>query len=146
MSRNVRIMRCAPEDVFAVLNDGWLFPSWVVGASRMRDVSSDWPRQDAHLHHSFGAWPVLIDDTTTVLEFDPPRRLVLRARGWPIGEAHVVLDVKPRGEGCVVRMQEYATAGPGALIPPPLLDVGLHWRNRETLRRLAYLAEGGAGR
>jgi len=139
-------MNCAPEDVFAVLGDGWLFPAWVVGASRMRDVADTWPREGSRLHHSFGVWPFVIDDTTSVLEFDPPRRMVLQARGWPIGEARVTLDVKPRGEGCVVRLQEFAAEGPGSFIPQPLLDPALMVRNAETLRRLAHLAEGGAGR
>jgi hypothetical protein len=85
---------------------------------------------------------VLINDTTIVEEYDPPRRLVLRAKGWPIGEARVVIDVKPRGRDSVVRMQEEAIAGPGRLIPAPLIDLALHWRNDETLHRLAYLAEG----
>lgn len=146
MARSVRVMNCAPEDVFAVLNDGWLFPAWVVGASRMRDVADTWPRKGSRLHHSFGVWPFVIDDTTSVLEFDPPRRMVLQARGWPIGEARVTLDVKPRGDGCVVRLQEFAAEGPGSFIPQPLLDPALMVRNAETLRRLAHLAEGGAGR
>ncbi|MET3468425.1 SRPBCC family protein [Microbacterium sp. NPDC006705] len=146
MSRNVRLMRCAPEDVFAVLNDGWLFPAWVVGASRMRDVSPAWPQKGSRLHHSFGVWPFVIDDSTSVLEFDPPHRMVLQARGWPIGEAHITIDVKPRGDDCVVRIQEVAAEGPGSFIPQPLLDLPLHVRNAETLRRLAHLAEGGAGR
>jgi len=150
MARNVRLMRCLPEDVFAVLADGWLFPSWVVGASRMRDVAEAWPASGARLHHSFGVWPMLIDDSTSVLEYDPPRRMVMQARGWPIGEARITIDVKPRVvdglAGCVVRMQEVAAEGPGAAIPQPLLDLPLLWRNMETLRRLAYLAEGGAGR
>jgi hypothetical protein len=139
-------MHCAPEDVFAVLNDGWLFPAWVVGASRMRDVGEAWPQKGSKLHHSFGVWPFVIDDSTSVLEFDPPRRMVLQARGWPVGEAHITIDVKPRGDDCVVRLQEVAAEGPGSLIPQPLLDLPLHVRNAETLRRLAHLAEGGAGR
>ena len=44
MSQNVRVLRCTPEDVFAALGDGWLYPSWVVGASRMREVDETWPR------------------------------------------------------------------------------------------------------
>ncbi|WP_214466286.1 SRPBCC family protein [Microbacterium flavescens] len=144
MSRNVRELRCTPEDVFRVLSDGWLYPSWVVGASRMRDVDEAWPSAGAELHHSFGAWPMLLDDKTVVEECDPPRRLVLRARGWPIGEARVTIDVKARGEQSVVRIQEEAVAGPGRYVPDVLLDVLLHWRNTETLHRLAYLAEGMA--
>jgi hypothetical protein len=43
-----------------------------------------------------------------------------------------------------VRIQEEAIAGPGRLVPRALMDVMLHWRNAETLHRLAYLAEGRA--
>ena len=142
MSSNVRAMNCSPESVFAVLGDGWLFPSWVVGASRMRQVDADWPMEGSKLSHSFGVWPALIDDDTTVLEYDFPRRMVMQPKGWPIGEARVTIDVKPRGRGSVVRIQEDAVEGPGAFVPKPLLDVGLHIRNVETLRRLAFIAEG----
>lgn len=91
---------------------------------------------------SFGAWPALIDDVTVAETYDPPRRMVVRAKGWPIGEARVTIDVKPRRLETVVRLQEEAVAGPGRLLPSPLLDIGLHARNTETLHRLVYLAEG----
>lgn len=144
MSVNARVMRCTPDDVFRVLGDGWLFPAWVVGASRMREVDEAWPNVGATLHHSFGVWPVLIDDSTVIEALDAPRHIRMRPKGWPIGEARVTIDVKPRGEGCVVRIQEEAIAGPGRLVPRFLLDIVLSWRNRETLHRLAYLAEGMA--
>ena len=142
MSRNVREMACAPESVFEVLAEGWLFPTWVVGASRMRDVDADWPAVGSRLHHSFGAWPVLINDETVSTEWDPPRRAVMVATGWPIGEARISIDVKARGEGSVVRLQEEAIAGPPRYLPDRLFDLLLHRRNAETLHRLAYLAEG----
>ncbi|RUR03293.1 SRPBCC family protein [Labedella endophytica] len=144
MSTNTRVMACRPEDVFGVLNDGWLFPVWVVGASRMRDVDDAWPYEGSHLQHSFGVWPLLINDKTTVLEYDAPRRLVIQPSGWPIGEARVTLEVQPHRKGCLVRITEKAVKGPGALIPAPLLDIPLYMRNHETLRRLAYIAEGKA--
>jgi uncharacterized protein YndB with AHSA1/START domain len=146
MSRNTRLFACTPEDVFRVLADGWQFPSWVVGSSRMRDVAEEWPRPGSRLQHSFGVWPVLIDDATIAFEYDPPRRLVLKARGWPIGEARVELQVKSHPEGALVRIQEEAVTGPGRLIPRWVLDVFLQLRNAETLHRLAYLAEGQAAR
>lgn len=146
MSRNVRVLRATPEDVFRVLANGWLYPSWVVGASRMREVEEAWPAAGSALHHSFGVWPALIDDKTVVEVYEPPRRMVMRARGWPIGEARVTIDVKPRGDGSVVRIQEEAVAGPGRFVPEALMDIALHWRNDETLHRLAYLAEGTAVR
>jgi hypothetical protein len=135
-------MKCTPADVFAVLGDGWLFPTWVVGASRMRDVDAAWPAVGSKLQHSFGVWPAVIDDETTVLEFEPGRRMVMQPSGWPLGEAQVTLEVKPHREGCVVRITEKAVKGPGALVPPAILDVALYVRNVETLRRLAYIAEG----
>ena len=144
MAENVRRIDATPEQVFAVLADGWLYPSWVVGASRIRGVHETWPGEGAELHHSFGVWPVLINDKTVLLEWDPPRRAVLRAHGWPIGEAQVTIEVKPSGTGSLVRIIEDAAEGPGRLVPSPIRRIGLRIRNRETLQRLAYLAEGGA--
>lgn len=144
MSRNTRVFHCPPESVFAVLASGWLFPSWVVGASRMRTVDADFPHVGAQLHHSFGLWPLVIDDRTTVLEWDPPRRMIIQAAGWPMGEARVRLEVEPHPRGAKVRIHEAAVKGPGTLIPRPLLHAGLWLRNIETLRRLAHMAQAGA--
>jgi hypothetical protein len=144
MSVNYRFIEATPDEVFAVLANGWLYPSWVVGASRMRDVDDAWPVEGARLFHSFGVWPLLINDSTSILEWDPPSHMKIKARGWPIGEAHVTLDVKPRRDGCVVRIGEDAVRGPGRYIPEPLRRLMLHARNTETLQRLAFLAEGGA--
>lgn len=137
-------MACRPHDVFDVLADGWLYPTWVVGASRMREVDEHWPAEGAKLHHSFGVWPMLLNDETVVREWDPPRRAVISPKGWPVGEALVTIDVRPRSRGCIVRIQEKAQKGPAALVPNALLDVLLHARNIETLRRLAFVAEGRA--
>jgi len=142
MATNYRLINASPEDVFQVLADGWLFPSWVVGASRIRGVDATWPAPEAKLHHSFGVWPLVIDDTTSLVEWDPPRHVKFQARGWPIGEAEVTLDIKLRSAGCIVRMHEDAAKGPGRLVPKPFRDVGLLIRNREALQRLAWLAEG----
>jgi hypothetical protein len=145
MAVNYRPMDCPPDRVFAVLADGWLYPSWVVGAARMRAVDDAWPAEGSSLHHSVGPWPALLDDSTSVLEWDPPRRAVLKARGWPIGEAQIAIDVQARGTGCLVRITEEATAGPTRFMPGPVRNTLIAIRNTETLRRLAYLAEGGAG-
>ena len=144
MARNVRLMRCAPEDVFRVLANGWLYPLWVVGASRMRDVAEEGPAEGATLHHSFGSWPALVNDTTIMRVWDPPRRAVFEPHGGPIGIARVAVDVKARGDMCVVRLQEEPVTGPTTLLPDVVFDAITRWRNAETLHRLAYLAEGGA--
>jgi hypothetical protein len=147
MSSTEKLFRCSPEDIFSVLSDGWSFASWVVGASRIRDVDSTWPAKDSEIHHSVGSWPLLLDDTTSVADIDAPHSLTLRARAWPFGEAHVVLECEPAGEGVTrVTMHEESASGPAKLLPQFLVDPILHARNTEALRRLAYLAEHGAAR
>ena len=142
MSTTTRTVSATPEQVWEVLSDGWLYPLFVVGASRMRAVDDSWPAVGSRLHHSVGSWPVLIDDTTEVLEVDEGRRLLLKARGWPAGEAHVEISLRPDGDATVVTMVEDATSGPGVLVPKPLRDAQLHWRNVEALQRLAFVVEG----
>jgi hypothetical protein len=144
MAVNYRVMQCEPRHVFDVLANGWVYPSCVVGASRMRDVDEGWPQPGTAIHHSFGVWPMLLDDTTSMLEWDPPRHAMMKARGWPIGEAHVTIDVRERSGVSNVRMIEDVVSGPARLIPGPVRETGTHARNSETLRRLAYLAEGYA--
>jgi uncharacterized protein YndB with AHSA1/START domain len=130
------------EAVWAVLADGWLYPSWVVGASRMRAVDPAWPGVGAQLHHSVGTWPLLLNDTTTVLACVPKRELVLRARGWPMGEAEVQVTLQDHVGGCEVVMSEDVRSGPARLLPGPARTAMIAPRNSESLRRLAYLAEG----
>ena len=142
MSRTSRPISATPEQVWSVLADGWLYALFVVGAARMRDVDEGWPAVGTRLHHSVGTWPLLIDDTTEVLEVEENQRILLLARGWPAGQAHVEISLRPRGTDTVVTIVEQATAGPGALIPKAVLDPQLHVRNIETLRRLAFVVEG----
>ena len=140
-----RRLNCSPEQVFAVLCDGWTYPVWVVGASRMRSVDEGWPTPGTKLHHSFGVWPLLINDTTEVLELESDRRLVLEARGWPVGTARVEITVEAAGGGALVSIAEDISDGPAGLVPQPVRVAGIDIRNHETLRRLALLAEGPDG-
>lgn len=137
-----RVMTCAPQAVLDVLSDGWTYVTWVVGASRIRAVDADWPAVGSHVHHSVGAWPLLIDDDTTVEERVVGRSLQLKVRAWPTGEGRVLIEVLPHTDGCEVRITEAAVGGPAVLIPAPVEGAVLHWRNTESLRRLAFLAEG----
>jgi uncharacterized protein YndB with AHSA1/START domain len=141
MSANTRLVHATPEDVWEVLADGWLYPLWVVGASRMRDVDESWPELGSRIQHSVGVWPALIDDHTRVLEVTPGHHLKLRARGWPLGEADVDLTLEAQGAETLVTIREDAVAGPGVLVPEPIKGLGIKWRNTETLHRLALIAE-----
>jgi uncharacterized protein YndB with AHSA1/START domain len=137
-----RTIHAEPAKVWAVLADGWLYPSWVVGASRMREVEDSWPAPGSKLHHSVGVWPWLLDDHTEVLGCEPQQRLRLKAHGWPAGAAEVVIELTPAGDGTEVTIREDAVAGPATLVPAPLRQLGVVPRNKEALRRLSFLAEG----
>jgi len=131
----------SPEQVFAVLADGWTYSGWVVGAAHIRAVDEEWPAEGSAIHHSVGAWPLLIEDETRVLEIDPPRRLVLEAQLWPLGEAQVTLELAPApGGGTRATMSEVIVAGPGRLFRSKAQDLALMARNRECLRRLGDMA------
>lgn len=142
MSTNTRLIQASPEMVWDVLADGWLYPLWVVGATRMREVDDHWPAVGAKLHHSAGVWPLVLDDNTEVLAVDPGRSVKLRARGWPMGEAEVAITLTPEGLGTRVDLTEDAVKGPGLLAPKFVRHLMIKWRNVEALDRFAHIAEG----
>ncbi|MGN6131971.1 MAG: SRPBCC family protein [Nocardioidaceae bacterium] len=144
MNEVSRVFRCSPEAVFDVLSDGWSYATWVVGAARIRRVDEGFPAPGTKVHHSIGLWPVLLSDDTEVEEFDPPRKAQLLARAWPGGEARVVLTCEPVAEGTEVTMRERVVNGPASLIPGVVQDAMLRARNKESLMRLAFLAERAA--
>ena len=86
-------------------------------------------------------WPLVVDDDTEVLACEPGRRLRLRARGWPMGEAEVEIVLTAADEHTRVQITEDAVSGPAALIPAVVRHPAISLRNTETLRRLAFVAE-----
>ncbi len=118
MQTTSRVLETDIDTVWSVLGDGWLFPLFVVGASRMREVDDAWPAPGSRLHHSVGSWPALLDDDTEVLDADPPSRLRLRARAWPSGEAEVEFTLEAQGSSTLVQLSEDAVAGPGTSSRP----------------------------
>lgn len=139
VSRSVAAPRA---DVWDLLCDGWFYPLWVVGASRMRDVDSVWPEPGSQLHHSVGNWPLLIDDQTEVLETVARQSLRLKAHSWPAGAAEVFIALQDDPAGTLVTIWEDAVEGPGTLVPRVLRQLAMVPRNTESLRRLAFIAEG----
>ncbi|WP_104481416.1 SRPBCC family protein [Actinokineospora auranticolor] len=130
----------SPDVVWAVLADGWMYASWVVGASHIRSVDSGWPAVGARIHHSVGAWPLLIHDSTEVRESRAGEVLELEARLWPAGSALVRLELAAVDGDTEVTMVEQVRRGPFSALPDRLLDALLVPRNREALARLTDLA------
>jgi hypothetical protein len=133
------------RNVWSVVANGWMYSGWVVGASRIRDVDDGFPRSGANLHQSIGPWPLIVNDVTTVVEADEPERLVLQVRSRPFGEGRVRLRLTSTSPATTrVEMDEEVTRGPLRWVPRQAQAPLVNWRNRESLRRLAHLAERGA--
>ncbi|WP_223252927.1 SRPBCC family protein [Arthrobacter sp. AFG7.2] len=146
MSTVSQLFNSPAADVWKVVADGWLYSGWVVGASRIRAVDDTWPSAGARLHHSVGAWPLVINDSTRVTAVEPGKSLELLARGWPMGEAKIIISLEDRGDQCLVTISEDAIRGPGRKVPKVMRDPMITVRNRETLKRLELMAAGGAGK
>jgi len=140
MARNTIHVDAPPEAVFEVLADPRLYGSWVVGASVSKEVEGRWPEVGALLHHS---QMMVLHDTTTVLEMDPARRLVLEARARPLIVARVEVKLEPAGDGTHLVLDETATGGLAGALPHAFTDALIHLRNREAVRRLKRLTEIG---
>jgi hypothetical protein len=128
--------------VWAVLADGWTYSQWVVGNSRMRAVSRDWPNAGSRIEHSIGVWPLLLDDHTVSEDCLPLDRLVLLAKGRPLGKARITMrlfDIE--GGGCRIEMAEVPVGAPMGWVPNRLALAAAIPRNRECTWRLAAIAE-----
>lgn len=134
-------IEATPAQVFEVLSDGWYYPTWVVGTSHVRAVEATWPEVGSRLFHASGVWPASLRDETRVEESIPGRRLVMTARGQPLGEARVSVELSDERGGTQVALTETPVSGPGRWLHNPLTDAALRRRNVETLARLAALAE-----
>ena len=63
------------DEVWAVLADPWSYATWVVGTVKIRDADPGFPAVGCKLHHAVGAWPLLLEDETEILECEPDHRL-----------------------------------------------------------------------
>jgi uncharacterized protein YndB with AHSA1/START domain len=140
MAHNTIHVDVPPQAVWEVVADPRLYGNWVVGASTTRAVEGRWPEPGAVLHHT---QLMLINDTTTVLESEPPRRLVLEARARPLVVAHVDIKLEPEDGGTRVILDEWPAGGLMAALPRAVSDALLHVRNEESVRRIKRLAEIG---
>jgi uncharacterized protein YndB with AHSA1/START domain len=134
-------INATPAAVYEVLSDGWEYSQWVVGTSHVRAVDAAWPQPGSKLHHAVGAWPLVLRDHTEMLQAEPNKRMLMTARGWPVGEAQVEILLEPEGDGTKFTIREDPSGGAGWLLRNPLGDALICRRNAETAARLAALAE-----
>jgi uncharacterized protein YndB with AHSA1/START domain len=141
MARNTIEVQAPVEAVWAVLADPRLYAIWVVGAAAVRKVDGTWPEPGSAFHHTQA---VMIRDTTSVLESDPPRRIKLEARTRPFLVVIVEVTLEDAGPGRThIIVDEWASAGPLARLPRVATDAAIHLRNLIGVQRLKRLAEIG---
>jgi NAD(P)-dependent dehydrogenase (short-subunit alcohol dehydrogenase family)/uncharacterized protein YndB with AHSA1/START domain len=142
MARNRVHIDASPENVFAVLADPEHYPEWVVGAAGIRDYDESFPAVGSRFHHKVGSWPVGVKDHTEVIEVEPPRRIVLKAKARPLGTATIAIDLRESAGGTEVAMEEVPGDRLSALLAGnPIADTVLRVRNAEALMRLRRLVE-----
>lgn len=139
MARNEMHVRAPVEAVFDLLCTGRRYAEWVVGAKRIRSVDADWPRPGSRFHHTVGFGPLKLDDSTSVVSVDAPRRIVLDARARPLGRATVAVELEEHDGGTRVVMYEELARAPQLV--KRAVDWMIHLRNTEGLRRLSTLFE-----
>ncbi|MFC4003295.1 SRPBCC family protein [Prauserella oleivorans] len=142
-----RVFPASPDEVFAVLADGWCYAGWVVGNAHIRQVDRDWPAEGSRIHHSAGVWPLQVPDVSTVVAVRPGELLDLDARLWPFGRARVRLNLRPEPDGnTTVVLEEQAVTGPLSVVPAAVQALFLKPRNTEALSRLADIVVGRRAR
>ncbi|CAN5749171.1 SRPBCC family protein [soil metagenome] len=139
VSRDIAASR---QRVWTVLADGWSYSGWVVGNSRIRAVSANWPAPGSKILHSIGSWPAVIDDETVVLSAETGHELVLLAKVRPAAQARITLRLSDLpDDGCRVEMSEVAVSRPLRWVPDAVQLLGVAPRNRECTWRLAMIAQ-----
>jgi uncharacterized protein YndB with AHSA1/START domain len=139
MAITSRDIPASPVQVWSVLADGKKYAEWVVGADKVREVDGDWPDKDSKFRHTVGVGFMKLRDSTSVLECDPFRRLVLEARVRPFGRARVELELAVSDGGTRIMMTEDPVSPSLLRATKRLFDPLIHVRNVEALRRLANL-------
>jgi len=130
-----------PERVFAVLADWRSYGDWVVGSRKIRGADPGFPAAGTRFHHQVGVGPLNLNDHTSVMEVDQPRKLILKAKARPLGTAIVEMEMRREAGGTRVYMREDPGDPLSAFVFQPLTHLLVRGRNVESLKRLKRLAE-----
>jgi uncharacterized protein YndB with AHSA1/START domain len=141
VAHNSIAVSAPPEAVFAVLDDPYAYPRWVVGARRIRRVDSNWPAVGSKFHHAIGNSAAELHDSSKILERVPPSRMVLEVRFRPTGVATVEIKIEGDGDHTIVTITESPTCGPISHLPRLVTDPLLFVRNALSLQRLRHEVE-----
>lgn len=141
VARNERYIAVSPSSVFEVLADARQYGYVVAGSKEIRDSDPRWPRKGAEFHHTVGYGPLSVKDTTQVVEVDSPQMLRVIAGAKLLGKAEVTFELEEHDGGTRVTLVEDPLVPKVAYPLTPPVHLLTRLRNKETLRRLAEIAE-----
>ncbi len=95
------------EVVWDAVVDVRSYPTWLIGARRIRRVDPDWPAPGSAFHHEVGFGPIRIADRTRCDAIDPPRRLELDVRALPLVHGKVTFELTPSSGSTDLTMEEH---------------------------------------
>ena len=132
-----------PEKVFEILSEPDNYAYWVVGSKEIRDADANWPAVGSKFHHTVGFGPISVKDHSVVEVSTSPNYLQLKVKARPLGTGRVKMRMDPVSGGKThVTMIEDAADTLTAILFNPLTHLAVRGRNKESLARLAALAEG----
>ena len=140
VAKNEIEIAASPERVWEVLSDPQAYREWVLGAKEIRGADERFPETGSELHHTVGAGPLTIKDSTTVVRSERPSVLQLHAKLGPLGTATVTLRLE--GEDGRTRVVMYERGSRGALqFLQPVNEALLRGRNLISLEKLRDAVE-----
>ncbi|MEU8997651.1 SRPBCC family protein [Streptomyces caniferus] len=136
-----RLIECTPEELWAVLADGFRYQDWVVGTAHSRPAAGNWPEVGSMIEYTVRLGPWNLSGHTVVRHSDPPRALELEVDSGRLGTARVAIEVRRWGPDSLVVVDEHPLRGPGGRLHNAGLEALLQLRHRSMLSRLAEVAE-----
>lgn len=138
-----------PGDVWEALVDVRTYPTWLVGARKIRRIDEGWPAAGTAFHHEVGlGGPFTIADRTRCVSIDAPRCLELDVRARPLIHGTVTFELKASGDGATEVTMDEHPVGVHRLLAPVLVPL-TQARNRASLAmledRVRERAAGGTG-
>lgn len=125
------------EAVFSIIVDPATYPQWLVGAQEIRWVDPDWPMVGSTFRHRVGLiGPLMISDSTRVLDCEAPHTLVLDVRARPIGRGRVTFrleQLRPRVTNVTIIEVPAGRLRYLSVVLGPMINM----RNRRSLQHLA---------
>ena len=140
MARNSTFIASPPAAVWAVLEDPYSYPRWIVGSDRTLSADRTWPAPGSAFRVRL---PLGFTDSTKSRELRSGTRIVLDAAAGIFGPARVTITTEPREGGTRVTMVEDPAGKLAPLRYVPAVHLLLRLRNIESLRRLRKLVETG---